>query len=127
MLSLLEEGHYPYGHELRNLARRLGANHLADDFVCRVAQNVVDRTPTLEARCSINIVMFDEASCRIEPEVYLTRLAAKIGWGFKHGLAVVACCGKKNPEKTFLLASARSAPKMHFAIPRSKFPPKLRR
>lgn len=117
IVSLLEEGHYPYGHEFRDMARRLGASHLADDFVCRVAQNVVDRTPTLEARCSINIVIFDDASCRIDPEVYLTRLAAKIGWGFKHGLAVVACCGKHNPEKTFLLASARSAPEEAFQDP----------
>jgi len=109
--ALVDEGQYPYGHELKQTAAHLGATHLSADFVCRVAQRVLDRTPTLEERCSINIVIFDENSCRVEPQVYVTRLAAKIGWGLKHGFVVVACFHQHNTDQNgFLLASAKSPP-----------------
>jgi len=108
--ALIDENQYPYGHELKQMAARFGATHVADDFVCRLAQWVLDRTPTLEERCSIHIVIFDEDSCRVEPEIYVKRLAARIGWGFKHGLAVVACFEHNAGERSgFLLASARSS------------------
>ena len=96
------------------MAARVGATHLSDDFVCRVAQGVLERTPTLEDRCSINIVIFDEASCRVEPEIYVNRLAAKIGWGLKHGLTVIACFGHSRPDEGFLMASATSPPEALF-------------
>jgi hypothetical protein len=112
--GLVEEGQYPYGHELKKMANRVGASHLSDDLICRVAQAVLERTPTLEDRCSINIVIFDEESCRVEPEIYVTRLATKIGWGFKHGLAVLACFGRSSAEQGFLMASATSPPEAAF-------------
>lgn len=112
--ALVDEGQYPYGHELKQMAARLGAAHLSDDFVCRIAQGVLERTPTLEERCSINVVLFDEESCRIEPEVYVTRLAAKTGWGFKHGLAVIACFSHSGEDSGFLVASATSPPEEVF-------------
>ena len=113
--ALVEENQYPYGHELRKMAARFGATHVADDFVCRLAQGVLDRTPTLEERCSIHIVIFDEHSCRVEPEIYVKRLAGRIGWGFKHGLAVIACFEHNAGELSgFLLASARSSPEDAF-------------
>lgn len=108
--ALVEEGQYPYGHELKQMAARVGAAHLSDDFVCRVAQGVLERTPTLEERCSINVVLFDEESYTVEPEIYITRLAAKIGWGFRHGLAVVACFNHSGADTGFLVASAVSSP-----------------
>jgi hypothetical protein len=112
--ALVEEGQYPYGQELKKMAARLGASHLSDDFVCRVAQAVLERTPTLEDRCSINVVIFDEDTCKVEPEVYVNRLAAKIGWGFKHGLTVIACFGHSRPDEGFLIASATSTPEAAF-------------
>jgi hypothetical protein len=109
--GLVESGQYPYGHELKRMTNRFGATHLSEDLVCRVAQRVLDRTPTLEERCSISIVVFDEESYRVEPEVYITRLAEQIGWGLKHGLAVIACYQHHNGSRTgFLLASAKSSP-----------------
>lgn len=109
--GLVECGQYPYGHELKRMTSRFEADHLSEDLVCRVAQRVLDRTPTLEERCSINIVVFNEKSCRVEPEVYITRLAEQIGWGLKHGLAVMACYQHHNGTRTgFLLASAKSDP-----------------
>jgi hypothetical protein len=113
--GLVEAGQYPYGHELKRMTSRFGATHLSEDLVCRVAQRVLDRTPTLEARCSINIVVFEEESYRVEPEVYITRLAEQIGWGLKHGLAVMACYQHHNGSRTgFLLASAKSEPSEAF-------------
>lgn len=113
--GLVESGQYPYGHELKKMTSRFGATHLSEDLVCRVAQRVLDRTPTLEKRCSINIVVFDEQSYRVEPEVYITRLAEQIGWGLKHGLAVMACYQHHNGSRTgFLLASAKSDPEEAF-------------
>jgi len=110
LASLLNDGHYPYGPALKDMAARLGAGHLAADYVCRVAQSILDRTPRLEDYCSINIVLFNEASYRLHPEIYFTRLAATVGWELKHGLAVVACFLRKNPSHTgFVLASAKSA------------------
>src|SRR5688572_13978720 len=113
--ALFEENLYPYGHEFKRTASRLGSDHLADDFVCRVAQSVLERTPRLEERCSIQMVLFDEASCRVEPDAYVTRLGARIAWGFKHGLAVVACFERHNAESIgFVLASAISDPEDAF-------------
>ena len=112
--ALVDEGQYPYDHELKQIAARVGAAHLSDDFVCRVAQGVLERTPTLEERCSINVVLFDEQTCRVEPEVYVTRLATKIGWGFKHGLAVIACFSHSGEDGGFLVASATSPPEEAF-------------
>jgi hypothetical protein len=112
--GLVGEGQYPYGHELKKMASRVGATRLSDDLICRVAQAVLERTPTLEDRCSINIVIFDEESCRVEPEIYVTRLADKIGWGFKHGLAVLACFSRSRAEQRFLMASATSPPEAAF-------------
>jgi len=112
--SLMDEGHYPYGHELKQMAKRLGSAHISDDFVCRVAQDLLDRTPTLEEHCSIGLVIFDEESCHIEPEIYLTRLTGSTRYGFKHGLAIVACFQQKNSESSFLLASAKSSPEEAF-------------
>lgn len=115
LATLLNDGFYPYGYELKKIAVRLGATHLPIDFVCQVAQTLLDRTPKLEEHCSINIVVFDEPSYSFQPEVYLTRLGAKIGWEFKHGLIVVACFLRKHPDHTgFLLASAMSAPREVF-------------
>lgn len=115
LASIIHGGHYPYGPALSKMAKQLGATHLSVDFVCLVAQTILDRTPKLEEHCSINIVMFDEASYRIQPEVYLTRLDANIGWELKHGLAVVACFLRKNSDHTgFLLASATSSPQEDF-------------
>jgi hypothetical protein len=109
--GLVESGQYPYGYELKRMTSRFGASHLSEDLVCRVAQRVLERTPTLEERCSINIVLFDEESYRVDPEVYITRLAEQIGWGLKHGLAVMACYQHHNGSRTgFLLASAKSNP-----------------
>jgi hypothetical protein len=113
--ALIEEDQYPYGHKIKQMMGRLGITHLSDDLVCRVAQGVLERTPTLEERCAMNIAMFDEGSCRVDPEVYITRLAARIGWGLKHGLVVIACFQQSNPNQSgFLLASAKSVPKEIF-------------
>jgi len=109
--GLVGSGQYPYGHELKRMTSRFGATHLSEDLVCRVAQRVLDRTPTLEERCSINIVVFDHKTYRVEPGIYVSRLAEQIGWGLKHGLAVIACYQHHNGSRTgFLLASAKSDP-----------------
>ena len=113
--AVIMSGQYPYGHGLKQMASRFGMTHVSDDFVCRVAQRVLDRTPRLEERCLINIVVFEEESFRVEPDVYITRLADEIGWGLKHGLAVMACYQHHNDSRTgFLLASAKSEPSEAF-------------
>ncbi len=113
--ALVEAEQYPYHHELKRLVSHLGASHVSVDFVCRVAQHVLDDTHSLEKKCSITFALFDDVSCRIEPDIYITRLAARIGWGLKHGLVVMACykC-HHDPSIEFLLASAKSEPEEAF-------------
>jgi hypothetical protein len=114
--ALMTNGFYPYGHGFRQLAARLGAEHLSADFVCRVAQDVLERTPTLAERCAINIVDFEEHSYQVNPDVYITRLADQVGWGFKHDLAVIGCFQHVGSEAgTFLIVSATSTPEEEFA------------
>jgi len=109
--AVLEYGYYPYDHELRQTAARLGAEHLSVDLVCRVAQEVLERTPTLEEACEITIVDFDEDSYEVSPDIYVTRLADKLGWAFKHGLATIACFERASSATSrFMIASASSKP-----------------
>ena len=109
--AIVEAEQYPYSHELRGVVGHLGASHVSVDFVCRVAQHVLDDTHSIERRCSIKFALFDDESCRIEPDVYITRLAVGIGFGLKHGLVAMACYKCHNdPSIEFLFASAKSEP-----------------
>jgi len=114
--AILAHGYYPYDHELRQTVARLGADHLSIDLVCKVAQEVLERTPTLEEKCEISIVDFEEGSYQVSPEIYVTRLADKLVWAFKHGLAMAACFERAgDPSHRFMIASAASKPKEAFA------------
>ena len=109
--AILEHGYYPYDYELRQTAARLGADHLSIDLVCKVAQEVLERTPTLEEKCEIAIVDFEEDSYQVFPNIYVSRLADQLGWAFKHGLAMIACFERGgSPSPRFMIASASSKP-----------------
>ena len=112
---LSRDGYYPYSHEFKQLASRLGADAASAEDVCRVAQEVLDRTPSLEERCAINIVDFDDECCQVIPDVYITRLAPHVGWGFKHGLTAIACLAQARLDtESFVICSATSAPEASF-------------
>ena len=113
--ALLKEG-YPFDHELRKMAARIKADHLSSDLVCKIAQDVLERTPHLEEICKINFVDFEESTCKVNPEVYISRLSDDIGWGFKHALVVLACLQQADNEaKIFQIVSAKSSPEEAFA------------
>jgi hypothetical protein len=114
--ALLKEGYYPYEHAFRRMAANVKADHLAADLVCKVAQEVLERTPRLEERCEINFVDFEDDGCQVVPEIYVTRLTGDVAWGLKFALAVVACYQQATAEaKVFLMISAKSAPVESFA------------
>lgn len=114
--ALLSEGSYPFEYEFRKLAASCAANHLSPDLVCRIAQEVLERTPSLEENCEIAFLDFEENACRINPDVYVTRLAGNVAWGFKHALAVVTSFQEANADaKLFLMVTAKSDPEEAFA------------
>jgi hypothetical protein len=114
--ALLKEGYYPYEHEFRRMAANVKADHLAPDLVCKVAQEVLERTPRLEEKCEINFVDFEDNGCQVVPEIFVTRLTGDVAWGLKYALAVVACYQLATDEaKVFLMISAESAPVESFA------------
>lgn len=114
--ALLKEGYYPYEHEFRRMAANVRADHLAPDLICKVAQEVLERTPRLEDRCEINFLDFEDNCCQVVPEVYINRLTGDVAWGLKYALAVVASYQQATAEaKIFLMISAKSAPVESFA------------
>jgi hypothetical protein len=114
--TLLSEGSYPFEYEFRRLAASVAARHLSPDLVCKIAQEVLERTPSLEENCEIAFLDFEERDCKIDPPVYVTRLTGNIAWGFKHALAVVTSFQEANDDaKLFLLVSSKSDPQEAFA------------
>jgi hypothetical protein len=114
--TLLREDYYPYEHEFRRMAASVKADHLSPDLVCKVAQEVLERTPYLEERCEVDFLDFEDDTCNVIPEIYISRLASDIAWGFKHALAVIACFQQATTgAKVFLMVSAKSTPEEAFA------------
>jgi hypothetical protein len=114
--ALLSEGSYPFDYEFRRLAASVAAHHLSPDLVCKIAQEVLERTPSLEENCEIAFLDFEEKDCKIDPDVYVTRLTGNIAWAFKHALAVVTSFQEANADaKLFLLVTAKSDPEEAFA------------
>jgi hypothetical protein len=106
--TLLQEEHYPYGHNLKNLMKRFELSELPVDFACSTAQWILDRTPRLEDKCCIGILDFDDASFLVEPAFLTSRLSEALSWSLKHTFSVIACHHAASQDE-FMLASVGSA------------------
>ena len=72
--ALIEDGEYPYQHRLRDLLCRYECEFADHETVCRVLQNIIERTPSLEEEMGIKDVLFDENDASVQPRLILSRL-----------------------------------------------------
>lgn len=77
--ALYNDGSYPYDYELRRLLQQFSAEEgfIADEDVCSLVTNLLQKTPYLEERINIDDILYEESNCRVEPDVFLTRLTAQ--------------------------------------------------
>lgn len=106
--ALIEDGEYPYQHRLRDLLQKFGCEYADHETVCRVLQNIIERTPSLEEEMGIGVVLFDENDTSVRPELFLARLKTRTRSALIEMLIVLVsryCWGPLCNEKA-IIASA---------------------
>ncbi len=90
--ALYKDGSYPYDHELRRLLQQFPSegDPIADeDTVCQLVMNLLQKTPSLEERIDIDEILYDEISCRVEPNIFLTRLTTQASDALRTSLVML--------------------------------------
>ncbi len=106
--ALIDDGEYPYQHRLRDLLQKFEVEYADHETVCRVLQNIIERTPSLEDEMGIGGVLFDENDTNVRPELFLSRLKNRTRSAFIEMLIVLVgryCRGPSWDEKA-IIASA---------------------
>lgn len=106
--ALIADGEYPYQHRLRDLLHKFECDYADHETVCRVLQNLIEKTPSLEDEMGIGGVLFDEDNTTVQPEVFLSRLKSKTRSAFIEMLIVLVSrysCGPPCDGKA-IIASA---------------------
>ncbi len=88
--ALIEDGLYPFP-QLARLLRAQGVDYVDHKTICRVAQALLDASPTLEDVCEISDILHDETKASVVPELFVTRLGGKTGGALTDSLVVLAC------------------------------------
>lgn len=73
-MALLDDGEYPYQHRLRELLRTHKCQSADHETICRLTQNLLECTPSLEESYGVRAILFDEAKTRVTPSVLVDRL-----------------------------------------------------
>ncbi len=89
-IALLDDGEYPYPHRLRELLRKHSCEIADHETICRLAQSLVERTPSLEESYGVNAVLLDEKKTQVEPSVMVDRLKNKTRSAFIEMLVIVS-------------------------------------
>jgi len=73
-MALLDDGEYPYQYRLRELLRTHKCQSADHETICRLTQNLLERTPSLEDSYGVRAILFDETKTRVAPSVMVDRL-----------------------------------------------------
>jgi hypothetical protein len=108
--ALLADGEYPHQHRLRDLLRILKCEIVDHETVCRLAQSLLDRTPSLEDTFGVRVVLLDESKTAIEPRGLVNRLKRKTRAALAEMLVIVsvgeAYCATKMQRLTIVASTS---------------------
>ncbi|HBP90841.1 MAG TPA: hypothetical protein DD706_24505 [Nitrospiraceae bacterium] len=88
-MALLDDGEYPYPHKLRGLLQRHNCDFADHETICRLSQNLLDRTPSLEEFYGVNAILVDETKTQVTPCAIVDRLKSKTRSAFIEMLVIV--------------------------------------
>ncbi len=89
--ALVDEGRYPYQHQLRSLLRTFQVEFADHETICKVAQSLLDHSPSLEETCGIGGILFDQDKTTVQPEFFVTRLGPRTASALKESLVTLGC------------------------------------
>jgi hypothetical protein len=88
-IALLEDGEYPHQHRLRELLREHRWEVADHETICRLTQNLLDRTPSLEEFYGVDAVLIDDTNTRVTPDALVERLKSKTRAAFIEMLVIL--------------------------------------
>lgn len=71
-MALVDDGEYPQQHRLRQLLHDHSCDVADPETICRITQNLLDRTPSFEDFYGVSAMLVDDAKTRVVPD-HLTR------------------------------------------------------
>jgi hypothetical protein len=89
-VAVLDDGEYPYQHRLRELMRTHKCEIADPETVCRLTQNLLERTPSLEESYGVRSILIDETKTRVAPCVLVDRLKSRTRSAFIEMLVIVS-------------------------------------
>ncbi|WP_028971669.1 hypothetical protein [Sporomusa ovata] len=89
-IALIDDGDYPEQHNLRAAMRAFNYDAADPETVCRVLQNILDTTPSLEEYLGVEDVLIDETKTKINPNFLCDRLTGKKKRAFIEMLAILS-------------------------------------
>ena len=87
-VALNDDGEFPHRHRLVELIDKFECTFADANTISRVANAIMERTPTLEEHFGIDAILFDESSCEIIPALILDRLKPKCRSAFRDDLLI---------------------------------------
>lgn len=76
-IALLDDGEYPHQYKLRQLLREHRCEVADHETICRLTQNLLERTPSLEDFYGVKAILIDETKTRVAPCTLVNRLKSK--------------------------------------------------
>lgn len=95
-VALNTDDEFPHQHRLAELIRRFKCDVADAKTISRVANSILERTPTLEGYYGIRAVLIEEDSFEVIPPVILDRLSTNCRSAFKDDLLIA---GIKDKER----------------------------
>ena len=89
-IALIQEGEYPQQYRLRQLLHQYKCDVADHETICRVTQNLLDRTPSLEDFYGVTAVLFDDRSIHVNPEHLSSRLKKGTSTALAEMLVIVS-------------------------------------
>ena len=95
-IALNTDDEFPHRHRLAELIRKFECNFADANTISKVANSILERTPTLEDYYGISEVLIEEDSFEFTPPVILDRLSTNCRSAFKDDLLIA---GIKDKER----------------------------
>lgn len=112
-IALNTDGEFPHRHRLVELIDKFECTFADANTISKVANAILERTPTLEDHYGINAVLLEEDSFELAPAIILDRLKINCRSAFRDDLLIAGVkdneCVTGNIESRLMVASGRGA------------------
>lgn len=112
-VALHTDGEFPHRHRLAELIDKFECTFADANTISKVANSILERTPTLEDHFGINAILIKEDTFELAPAVVLDRLKANCRSAFRDDLLIAGIkdneCVTGSMESRLMVASGRLA------------------